>query len=269
MLRFSRVLFATLFALALSPLLAHEFWLEPQRFRLDPGEGFRLRFFVGENFTGENWEKKSKKVVALTHYLPTNTQIDLLKSATASDSSYMDLRFNEEGTHMVAMSSNNSFIELEAQKFNAYLEEDGLTEVLEERRKNHTDTLPAREFYCRFTKTLLQVGEPMTATFGQKLGTPLEILPITNPYALKLGERMSIKVLQDGVPAANVLVKVWHKSGGSPTRLQNLRTNMKGNLSFPLDAKGAWMVSLVRMVPAADQAKADWQSYWASLTFGM
>ena len=108
----------------------------------------------------------------------------------------------------------------------------------------------------------------MTATFGQKLGTPLEILPITNPYSLKLGERMSVKVLQNGVPAANVLVKVWNKSSSRPTRLQNLRTNMKGNLSFPLEAKGAWMVSLVRMMPATDQTKADWQSYWASLTFG-
>jgi uncharacterized GH25 family protein len=268
MRRFLQVVFATVFAFALSPLLAHEFWLQPQRFRLDPGEGFRLHFMVGESFRGEKWENKSKRLESLTHYLPGDVQHDLTKEAIKNDSAYMDLRFNEEGTHMVAMSSKNSFIELDAAKFNAYLEEDGLTEVLAERRKNHTDTMHARELYCRFTKALMQVGEPMSSGISQKLGTPLEIVPVINPYALQLGERMSVKVLLDGQPAANVLVKVWHKSGTDRATVQDLQTNMKGNLSFPVTEKGEWMVSLVRMKPAADKSKADWQSYWASLTFG-
>ncbi|HMX41284.1 MAG TPA: DUF4198 domain-containing protein, partial [Saprospiraceae bacterium] len=248
--------------------LAHEFWIEPIRYRLDPGEGFRLYFFVGENFVGERWTNKRKRLQSIAHYMPTNLQQDLLKTATESDSAYLDLRFNEEGTHMVAMSSQNAYIELDAQKFNAYLEEDGLSDVLEHRRKTHTDTMPARELYCRYAKAIVQVSEPMSATFGQKVGTPLEILPITNPYALQLGERMSIKVLYKGEPAQNKLVKVWHRQPGG-TRQQNLRTNMKGNLSFPVDGRGVWMVSLVHMVPAADSTQADWQSHWATLTFGM
>lgn len=268
MRRFLQVFFATVFALVISPSLAHEFWLEPQRFRLDAGEGFRLHFMVGESFKGEKWENKSKRLESLVHYLPGNLQNDLTKDAVKNDSAYMDFRLNEEGTHMIAMSSKNSFIELDAAKFNAYLEEDGLTEVLEERRKNHTDTMPARELYCRFTKTLLQVNEPLSAAFGQKVGTPLEIIPMINPYALQLGERMAVKVLLNGQPAANVLVKVWNKSGGNRATVQDLRTNLKGNLSFPVNAKGEWMVSLVRMIPAVDKSKADWQSYWASLTFG-
>lgn len=267
--RYTRLLLASLLAFFLAPTLAHEFWLEPVRFRLDPGEGFRMRFFVGENLMGENWGNKSKRLLSMTHYMPNNVQQDLLKTATESDSAYVDLRFNEEGTHLVAVSSKNSFIELDAAKFNAYLEEDGLREVLEHRRKTHTDTLPARELYSRFSKCILQVSEPLSATFGQKVGTPLEILPITNPYALRQGERMAIKVLYDGVPLPNALVKIWHRQGGGGTRKQELRTNIKGNLSFAVDAKGVWMVSLVHMVPAADPAQADWQSYWASLTFGM
>jgi hypothetical protein len=31
---------------------------------------------------------------------------------------------------------------------------------------------------------------------------------------------------------------------------------------------GAWMVSFVKMVPSKNP-EADWQSYWASLVFGI
>jgi hypothetical protein len=36
---------------------------------------------------------------------------------------------------------------------------------------------------------------------------------------------------------------------------------------LPLRRRGMWLIKAVHMVPAAAGSRADWASYWASLTF--
>jgi CRISPR/Cas system CMR-associated protein Cmr3 (group 5 of RAMP superfamily) len=82
---------------------------------------------VGENFKGENWSGNKDKVQQLFHYTPSDNVVDVsskLSSASKGDS--LQLPLQEEGTHMVVFNSTNSFISLEADKFNEYLKEDGL-----------------------------------------------------------------------------------------------------------------------------------------------
>jgi len=45
------------------------------------------------------------------------------------------------------------------------------------------------------------------------------------------------------------------------------RTDRAGLATVPIAAPGEWLVSAVHMVPSEDRAAADWQSYWASLSF--
>ena len=35
----------------------------------------------------------------------------------------------------------------------------------------------------------------------------------------------------------------------------------------PLHSDGMWLIKAVHMVPAATGSSADWESFWASLTF--
>jgi uncharacterized GH25 family protein len=72
------LLFSSLFA------LAHEFWLEPQKFLLAIGEKINFRVFVGENFTGEEVDFTKFKVAKFGHYSSKeqqNTKGDLKISA--------------------------------------------------------------------------------------------------------------------------------------------------------------------------------------------
>ena len=53
-----------------------------------------------------------------------------------------------------------------------------------------------------------------------------------------------------------------------PARRFQARTGKDGMVKLPVDRAGRWLVKAVHMipVPATDPA-ADWESFWASLTF--
>jgi uncharacterized GH25 family protein len=104
-------------------------------------------------------------------------------------------------------------------------------------------------------------------SYKKIVAQPLEIVPLKNPYALGKEDGLPVKILFNGKPLPNVVVRTWHKTPKTETQQGSLRTNAQGIATTPALAPGEWMISLVRMVPTSDKTKADYQSYWASLTF--
>jgi uncharacterized GH25 family protein len=247
-------------------LFAHEFWLMPNKFKVKLNELMTLNFYVGEDFMGELWQKKKLRTLKLTDFVGKNER-DLTDLAIKSDSNDLILNFDKEGTHVLTMQSKNSFIALEAQKFNAYLKDDGIDNIYELRQKNGDLDKPSRELYRRCAKTLIQVGEKRDKTFKKNTGMPLEIIPLQNPYSAKVGDRMTVKVLFDGKPLSDKMIVAWNKTTTTKTRQQKLRTNSKGEITFPLDQNGQWMISTVHMVALDNNPEGNYQSYWGNLTF--
>jgi uncharacterized GH25 family protein len=165
------------------------------------------------------------------------------------------------------MQSDNAFIELDAQKFNDYLKEDGLDDILDIRTKTNTLDKPSKEFYSRYVKLLVQAGDKTDETFKKKTNLRLEIIPQQNPYQLKSGDYITCTILFDGKPLPHQMVKIWNKIGNNSI-LQNAYTEDDGTVKFPISSKGPWMVNTVKM-KASEKPGADWQSFWGSLVFGI
>jgi len=252
--------------LATQLVQSHEFWLQPKKFRYAIGEEMKVAFMVGENFEGEPWDLKKHGIEKLD-LLHLAKVIDLKKQVKPDEKDKLKFKFTEAGTYLLSMQSDNSYVELEAEKFNEYLKEDGLDNVLEARTQNNTLDKPSKEFYSRHVKLLVQAGPKTDDTYKKKLGYRIEIIPNQNPYLLKSGDYLQCLVLFDGKPSAHQLVKVWNKIGNT-TFLQNAYTENDGTLKFPISSKGPWMVSTVKMIPS-EKPGADWQSLWSSLVFGI
>lgn len=245
---------------------AHEFWMQPEKFRYQPGEVLKLNLMVGEQFTGEKWDLKKHRLIRFDHHYGTVVQ-GLIESILAgNEGHHLELPLTHEGTHLFVLQSNNAFIELQAEEFNAYLKEDGLDDIIRYRQQSGTTGKPAREHYQRNAKLLVQVGNKST-TCDKIVGLPLEIVPLQNPYNLKLTDEMKFKILFEGKPLPYAMVKVWNRKDGR-TLVQNIYTEKDGTITTRLGNTGMWMVSCVKMVPAREEG-ADWQSYWASLVFGV
>jgi uncharacterized GH25 family protein len=177
------------------------------------------------------------------------------------------MKADQEGTYLLALQSNADYIEMEAKEFNAHLKEDGLDNVLDERKKLNQVEKPSTEFYTRYAKLLVQVGEKKDDTFIKKIGLRYEIVPEQNPYTLKTGDYLSCKVFYEGKPAPHTLVKVWSKIKDT-TFLQNIYTENDGSIRFPISTSGEWMVSSVKMIKSEKEG-AEYQSLWTSLVFGI
>lgn len=269
--------------LAATATLAHEFWLElPGSFRVPVGGTRSLHLFSGESFRGAKWPGKAGRVRRLVRYGPTPSDSADLTPRTPgpTDSLATAIRFLQPGTHLVALATTAAFIRLPAAKFTAYLKEEGLDDALNLRRVRRQDTAAGREAYRRCAKTLVQVGPalalsaaPADTAFRRVLGWPLELVPEQNPYRLRAGAALTVRVLRAGQPVAGGQVQVWERQpAGLPARHLTLHANQSGRLLLRLSGPGPYLLAAVEMIPMprpapAEMPLADWLSNWASLTF--
>ena len=259
-----------------APLHAHEYWFKPLPNPLPLGSTAPLVLEVGEYFEGELVGFSAPKAAVFQRLTATGRQ-DLrtllpLRQPVAN----VALALNTPGTHLVAFDSQPINLELPAEKFHAYLHEEGLDFVRRQREAAGVDHTPGRERFRRHIKTLIQVSPaagtpdstPTTATYAQRVGQRLEVMPLNNPLTLQPGNALGVQVLFDDQPLAGALVRAWHKRDGQ-TLIIRATTTPAGGVTFNLPYAGAWMVSVVHMVPAVGVPGIDWDSLWGNLTFSV
>jgi hypothetical protein len=266
--------------------LAHEFWLQPASFRVAVGVPVPVRLLVGESFAGQAWARPTQRVRRFVRLGPGGPADSTdLRPAMLADSLTPALRCPVPGTHLLALTSRLAYLELPADQFTAYLRAEGLGEALRQRQEaSEAATKPGREAYRRCAKALVlaTAGPPLPpattdTAFKQVLGLPLEFVPEQNPYRLRPGAALTVRVLRQGQPVPGALVQVWQASPASSKPSAALavshfttHTNAQGRLLLRVPGPGPYLLATVRIepAPATLAARADWLSTWASLTFG-
>ena len=263
-------------SLMAAPLHAHEFWMVPVITPLAVGDTARVGLRVGEFFEGDALGFSAPQTVALRAHTAAGAQ-DLLpllvrRGAVAE----LPLRLATAGTTVLTFDSQPNTISLPADRFHAYLHDEGLDFIKTRREANGSANKPGRERYRRFVKTLLRAQGPapipVDPTYGVVVGQQLEVVPLNDPLALVPGGQLGIQVLFEGQPLAGALLKAWHKGAGQDegqTLIIRSITQADGKATFRLPYAGAWMVSVVHMVPAVGVKNIDWDSLWGNLTFAV
>ena len=128
-----------------------------------------------------------------------------------------------------------------------------------------------RERYRRHLKTLVQVGAPgKDDLHRRRLGQALEIVLLQNPYQLDPGATLQVQVLFQGNPLSDALVKAYNRDAGGSVIKAKARTDAQGIARFKLNHKGFWLLRLVHLQPCRGDCRfADWESNWASYSFGL
>lgn len=256
---------------SISMVIAHEFWLYPSQFFSKKGEKIPISINVGEDYVGERWGGGSRRVQHLRLITPQGEK-NLITTVLQNDSlvKLQPLTLSEEGTHVLTLETNSSFIELEQKKFLDYLKEDGLDNAIAYRQKNGETKKNGRELYRRSAKTIMQVGAVRSNEITKPMGLIIDIVPQQNPYSLLKGSTLTCQFLYESKPLKNALVRCWRRVNGK-TELELKRSDAEGKATFDLPKKGnaAYMISVVNMVRLTNNPKADWQSTWGSMTFGL
>ena len=247
---------------AAAPLLAHDFWLEPSTFRPEVGATVGLALRVGEGFRGDPVPRTPGRILRFVLVSPhRETSVEGVPGHDPAGVA----RISEPGLHIVGYRSNSSIVELDAEKFEQYLKEEGLETIIAARARRGESGKPSREVYSRCAKALLAAGDAGKTGHDRELGLTLELVPEKNPYTYRSGGPFPVRLRYRDKSLEGALVVALNR--GAPEKRLSARTDAEGRVSFALARPGAWLVKAVHMVPAPADSGADWESLWASLTF--
>jgi uncharacterized GH25 family protein len=246
---------------------AHDFWIEPSSFSPAPGQAVAVRLLVGEHLEGEPVARPPSASLHRFIVMESASRDSAsLPGRTGGDPAAW-LRLTRPGLHIIGFHGKHNALELEAEKFNAYLKEEGLEAVLEERAARGETNRVGREIYSRCAKSLLVLGSANAADGDRVLGFPLELVAESHPSSLRVGEPVAVRLLYRGRPLRGALVVALQREAAQE-RI-TARSDADGRVRLPLPRAGAWLVKAVHMVAAPESSGAEWESLWASLTFEM
>lgn len=257
-----RLLAAIALALGAAPLFAHDLWIEPTTFSPRAGQVVGVRLRVGMNLVGD----PVPRVPGLVNQFVAagGSGRRPIVGRDGADPAGL-LRIAGAGLEVIGYYSNPSFIELPPDKFNAYLEDEGLDAIVAFRARHAQAGSPAREIYSRCAKSVVLAGAPSSEESDRVLGFPLELVAERNPYSLGVDEELPVRLTYLGRPLEGALVVAINRA--FPGERLAARSDREGRVRFRLRPGGMWLLKTVHMVPAPAGMDADWQSYWASLTF--
>jgi len=253
---------AVLLALISVPLQAHDMWIEPATFAPRPGQIVSLRLRVGQDLLGDPLPRDP----ALIHQFVVEDG-EGRKPVVGRDGSDPAgfVRAAAPGMMVVGYRSNPSAVELPSEKFNQYLKEEGLDAVAAIRARRNQTGAKAHELFSRCAKSLLLSGSPIPTQGDRTLGFTLELVAERNPYSLRAGEDLPVRLTYKNRPLAGALVIAMNRL--NPSEKLSARTDSNGRVRFRLRPGGMWLIKSVHMIPAPAGSNAEWTSFWASLTF--
>jgi len=263
---------------------SHDMFLKMDTHFLQPNTLSAIQLFNG---TFEKSENIIDRIRMKDVSLVGNGMRSSVDSSQWSEVEYITLlnfKTGEAGTWVAGVSTKPNNIELSAKDFNEYLEHDGVLDMLDWRKENNTLDKSAVEKYSKHVKTIFQVGDKKTDDWKTVLGYPIEFVPVRNPYELKKGDTLQIKLLSNGKPLPNQLVYVGagtedhghsHEEGHTHDHeaeahhhhdATRLRTDADGLISIQITSEGYWYLRTIQM-EHSEEPELTHESNWATLTF--
>jgi uncharacterized GH25 family protein len=256
------LLLSVLLGLA-APASAHEFWIEPANFRPPAGKPLDVQLLVGQEFHGSTMIYLPP---SFERFVTVNARGTQNIPGVPGDDPAARLTPAEPGLMLIAYQSTRYSLDIDAVTFEQYLEKEGLDAVRALRAQRGERDKPVHEVYSRCAKSLLAVGGRDDGLDARKpIGLRLEIVPQMSIYRLKRGQELEVQLLYENRPLAGAQLMAFSKKKPKDRLLQ--RTDSEGRARFVLPHADVWLLSAVHMIPAPADAKADWESFWASLSF--
>lgn len=253
-------------------LFAHDFWLVPDAFRVTPGGWIEVRGQTSSRFP------TSESAVALDRVADARVISaageEVIRNLSHSGTSLvLRSRPATPGQRIVAVRLHPRSVRESPESFRRYLELEGAPEALD--RYGREGLLPTRDSvtrrYAKYAKTFVEVGRGGPRAWERVAGHPLEIVPLADPSAVRLGDTLAVRLLYRGRPLAHARLHAGAAPRGGGTRVlgedPHLETDGDGVAHVFIDRIGLWNVRTLQIVPADAGSAADWDVHWATIVF--
>lgn len=251
--------------LSISPrAMAHDLWLIPPE-RPSAEGTVTVRAHSGMAFPKSEHAPDPAKFGRRVASGPDQKSVELAAAGTDKEAGLLKFESARAGIYIVGVETTPKVLTLEADKFNAYLVEDGLPHIYLLRAKEKSLDKPGVERYSKSPKALVRVGTGGEGDPTRALGLPLEIVPLKSPFDRKPGDTLPVRVLFHGKPLADANLGWAHANDGERPR-GTVRTDAKGEALVPIAKTGLMTIRLTHMT-RPKHADYEWESFWTTLTW--
>jgi uncharacterized GH25 family protein len=252
------------FAVVSIRVSAHDFWLVPKKFKIAPGDSLTILANTGMDFPN-SLSAVTPDRIDLFKLVGISGEKNINEFAEQGHSLVAHCSFEKPGTYVIVAALKPKGIQLTGKEFNEYLLADGLPNIYELRKKEGILDKDAVEYYSKYPKTIIQVGNKIDDSPTKPIGLPIEIVPKVNPYQLKKGDELEVLVLFQRKPLPNAEI-AWSYPGRGEEFAGSTKTDELGQASIPLIKTGPYIIRLTHM-EWVKKPTHEWESYWTSLTF--
>lgn len=254
----SRPAVACVMILAAAPALrAHDTWLSGPA-TLAPGSTALFGLTSGGAFPAPD-HAIGRSRVARSLCRVGAREIPLAAGARANQALRLRARGVPAGTATCGVTLHPRTLELAASEVPHYLEEIGAQETMGPVWKAR-GTEKWRETYVKHAKRFARAGTRGDESWREPLGLGLELVPLSDPTALRAGATLEVRLLKNGQPLAGLPVRASRP--GAPHVF--VTSGPDGRASFALDAAGPWLLAATEL--RAGQEPSLWESDFATLS---
>ena len=248
-----------------TPVVAHEYWLDMINYTPRPGAKVPVVQRTGTNFLGDSfpyvraYSRRFSVIDGRGERVIKAVEGDDPAAEVAFPNAGLAIVVYERAADIVTHSTMTRFIEV--------LEGEGLDHVPAQHRAMGWPETDIGESYARYAKALVKVGNGQGV--DRAVGLRFEIVFEGSPYDLARNADIPVRVLHEGRPVENVLVKAFNRADVQSPK--SARTDVEGRAVISGVPTGEVLLSAVIMMPtdpkSASNRGAKWSSLWASVTF--
>lgn len=246
-------------------LPAHDLYLFSASFVAKRGSATTIRLHNGDAFPGSDGPPVFERLrdVQVVHAGGVDPVRGIRQEGAAGVGNYTV----PSGSYVVTARTIPNFLQLDPTQFEGYLNHEKLDWVIRWRVDNNEFAKDGRELYSKHSKALLNLQADDFAL--KPVGHPIEIVLLDNPTRTGVGSSIRAQVLFHGKPLASQPIEMAWTDGKRTEKRWLGETGSDGILAVKLEPAGTWKLHTIVMERCRTPEKADWESFWASLTFAV
>jgi hypothetical protein len=249
--------------------IAHEFWIEPQKFQVESGENLEVDLRNGQEFVGSR----------LAYFTNSFTRFDVAQGdqvravdGRMGDRPAMQMVPDADGLLIILHETTPAKVRYkEWPKFLKFAAHKDFKDIEARHDALGFPRESFRELFTRHGPALVGVGAAKGA--DRAYGLKTEFVALTNPYDADFDGQMQVQVLLDGAPRIDTQIEIFHRAADDTVTITLARTDDQGRATIA-ETTGDYLFDAVVLEPfdtdVADAPKdVVWQTYWAALTFAV
>ncbi|MDC0656733.1 DUF4198 domain-containing protein [Leisingera sp. SS27] len=251
--------------LGASPVLSHEFWIEPQKYQVNSGEPVVAKLRNGQEFNGAEQPYLDHRI-ARFEVFQGGTAVPYL--GRMGDMPAFAASTLQDGLAVMIHQTRPQTITYDSWKeFQAFIDHKAFGDI---RTQHQARGLPDAGFveqYTRYAKALVAIGDGKGA--DKATGLETEIVALANPYTDNLADGLRVRVLYQGAPRADAQVEVFAQAPDGTVSITTQPTDVRGETIVQVAPGHSYLLDAVVLRPAPDGKDYVWESLWAALTFAV